>query len=486
MLKRVSALIAIFVVCAGVACAQTNSAKQIKQQKATTQRQIRETNTKIKANKAATARSLNQLNSITAEIAQHQTSINQLNEQLQSINEQLALVNDSIAQNEQKLQDLRNEYGKAVKRVHTHTSSLDKLLFLFQSQSFHQAMRRMRYLREFSRWRKKQTDEIGVMQQRLEDSRNHINALATDKSNAIKNRNLAKLTLEQKKQQQAGVVKKLRSEGAQLQEVLTEQQRKAAALDRELNRIIEQERLAAERAERERKEAAERERKRKEAERLAAEQKQKEEAADQQKRELAEQQKKKDGEKASEKKSSKKSKKDKDKKKSQEPAKPNIEPITVTKPDLAKQPGEQDANAALKGTFASNKGKLPYPVTGKFKIVRHFGVQQHPQLKYVKTENGGIDIETHKGAVARAVFAGKVSAIFRQDGFNTVVMVRHGSYLTIYVNLSEIYVHTGETVKPNQNIGKIYSDPEDDDRTILHFEVRKEKEKLNPELWLRR
>ena len=84
------------------------------------------------------------------------------------------------------------------------------------------------------------------------------------------------------------------------------------------------------------------------------------------------------------------------------------------------------------------------------------------------------------------MFTGKVSAIFRQDGYNTVVMVRHGSYLTIYVNLSEIYVRTGETVKPNQNIGKIFSDREDDNRTILHFEVRNEKVKLNPEQWLRR
>ena len=65
-------------------------------------------------------------------------------------------------------------------------------------------------------------------------------------------------------------------------------------------------------------------------------------------------------------------------------------------------------------------------------------------------------------------------------------MVRHGSYLTIYVNLSEIYVRTGEKVKMNQNIGKIYSDSEDDNRTILHFEIRKEKVKLNPETWMRR
>lgn len=117
--------------------------------------------------------------------------------------------------------------------------------------------------------------------------------------------------------------------------------------------------------------------------------------------------------------------------------------------------------------------------------MRPFGRQQHPELKYVQTDNGGIDIESPAGTKARAVFDGKVSAVFRQDGFNTVVMVRHGNYLTIYVNLSEIYVSNGESVKAGQSIGKVFSDPEDDNRTILHFEVRKEREKLNPQLWVK-
>ena len=427
--------------CAGVACAQKRSAKTIKQQKATTQREITETNKKIKDNKAKTVNQLNQLNLITAEIGEQQRSIDALTKQLGDINKELQSVNDSIAANEAELQRLRNEYGKAIRRIHAHSKSLDKLQFLFQAESFHQALRRMRYLREFSAWRKRQSQEIDDMQQRLENSRNRINALATAKSNTLKDQNLAKLTLEQKKQQQAGVVAKLRAEGSALRTVLAEKQRKAAALDRELDRLIEQERLAAEKARRE------------------AEERQRREAASK-----VGSGKKEDGKQADQ--------------KAEPKAKPETKPSKPT-PLTGKE-------VALGGSFESNKGRLPYPVTGNFKVVRHFGVQRHPELKYVMTENGGIDIETSPGAVARAVFTGKVSAIFRQDGYNTVVMVRHGAYLTIYVNLSEIYVRTGETVKPNQNIGKIFSDREDGNRTILHFEVRKERAKLNPEQWLRR
>ena len=455
-------LLAVLMASAGVASAQTKSAKSIKQQKAAAQREIRETAKKIKDNKDETRRSLNQLNSLTAEIGDHQRSIDALNVQLEAINNELRSVNDSIAANEAELQRLRTEYGKAIRKIHAHSSSLDKLMFVFESESFHQALRRMRYLREFSAWRKRQSQEIGETQRRLENSRARINQLATAKSNTIKDQNLAKLALEQKKQRQSDVVAKLRAEGTQLQAVLADRQRRADALDRELNRIIEQERQAAERARRE-----EAERKRLEAERKAAAEKK-----------LAEKTKPKKGGKGNA--------ADKGKATAggdlamNKPSKPKSTP-SPAKPTA---PTHQDV--ALGGSFESNKGRLPYPVSGNFKIVRHFGVQRHPELKYVMTENGGIDIETKPGAVARAVFTGKVSAIFRQDGYNTVVMVRHGSYLTIYVNLSEIYVRTGETVKPNQNIGKIFSDREDDNRTILHFEVRNEKVKLNPEQWLRR
>ena len=434
-LKRVLSIMLMAVVGAmALSSVSAQTVKSIKQQKAKTQREITETAKQIDKNKADTRRQLNQLNTITAEIGEQQRSIDALTKQLEEINAELQSVNDSIAANEARLQEMRDEYGKAIRKIHSHSSSLDKLLFVFQSASFHQALRRMRYLREFSAWQKRQSREIGEMQKRLEASRAHINALATSKSNNLKDQNLAKLTLEQKKRQQSDVVSKLKKEGKQLSWILAEKKKKAKALDEALDRLIEQERIAAEKA-----------------------------------RQKAEEERRKKGESQSE------GKKQDAKPEKKEETKPKTKPKAPEKVDVA-----------LSGSFESNKGKLPFPVTGKYKIVSHFGVNKHPELKYVTTDNGGIDIETQPGAVAHAIYEGKVSAIFRQEGFNTVVMIRHGSYLTIYVNLSEIYVRTGEKVKMNQNIGKIYSDREDGNRTILHFEIRKEKTKLNPEQWMRR
>ncbi len=140
---------------------------------------------------------------------------------------------------------------------------------------------------------------------------------------------------------------------------------------------------------------------------------------------------------------------------------------------------------ALSRNFAQNRGKLPTPLSGRYRIISRFGTQQHPDLKYVKINNQGIDMQTTPGTNARAVFDGEVTAVFVVPGYNTTVIVRHGEYLTVYSNLCKIYVKKGDKVNTRQDIGLIYSDPEEDNRTVLHFQLRKNEVTLNPESWLK-
>lgn len=83
------------------------------------------------------------------------------------------------------------------------------------------------------------------------------------------------------------------------------------------------------------------------------------------------------------------------------------------------------------------------------------------------------------------MFDGTVSYIFRMDGYQNVVMVRHGSYLTVYAHIDGLSVRKGDKVKAGQAIGSIFSDPTNSGRCTLHFEVRNEREKLNPLQWVR-
>lgn len=125
------------------------------------------------------------------------------------------------------------------------------------------------------------------------------------------------------------------------------------------------------------------------------------------------------------------------------------------------------------------------PVSGTAIIVSDFGRHTHKELSKVEVMNNGIDIETMPGASALAVYPGVVSMVIVMDGYHNVVLLRHGEYLTVYAGISELAVRKGQSVIAGQSLGTIYSDPADDGRTRLHFEVRHEKEKLNPAEWLR-
>jgi septal ring factor EnvC (AmiA/AmiB activator) len=136
----------------------------------------------------------------------------------------------------------------------------------------------------------------------------------------------------------------------------------------------------------------------------------------------------------------------------------------------------------LSDDFASNRGHLPFPLAGKYRITNSFGEHQHPFEKRVTVKSNGIEIQTTAGTEAQAIFQGEVTKIFVVTGGYGVI-VRHGNYLTIYINLSETYVKTGDRVSTREKLGKIFTNPETGE-TILHFEIRKEKDALNPELWL--
>lgn len=426
-------LLSLFFVTTNIV-AQTHTAKSIKHKQQTTQKEIQETNKKIRSNTAKTKQSLNRLNLIEADISLHEKNIDNINNELDSINKKLKLLQDSIKDTEKEITRLKDSYSNALRNIQARSSSFDRMLFIFSANSFSQAYRRMRYLQQYSEWRKKQTIEIQKKQQKLKEQHSIVNRYYKRQATTLAKQNNERLSLVRKRKQQSNVINSLKNEGKELQRILAEKQRQAKQLDDALAKLIaEEERKAALRA--------------------------KQEA-------------------------------EKNKKSKPETEKKTQKNISSAKESSKKQSvttGYQmsDAERQLSGSFESNKGKLLFPVSGQYKIVRQFGRHKHPELKYVQTDNGGIDIEVPQGTDARAVFDGKVSAVFRQDGFNTIVMVRHGNYLTIYVNLSEIYVSNGDKIKANQKIGKIFSDPEDNNRTILHFEVRKEREKLNPQLWVK-
>ena len=139
---------------------------------------------------------------------------------------------------------------------------------------------------------------------------------------------------------------------------------------------------------------------------------------------------------------------------------------------------------ALSSNFANNRGKLPFPLKGNYKVVRYFGLNKDKEITNIEISSNGIDIETTNGNEARAVFDGVVTRIFTLIGSNNSIIIRHGNYLTLYSNIENVYVKTGDKIKTGQAVGKIYTDTDKGNSTVLHFELWKEQQKLNPLPWL--
>ena len=134
------------------------------------------------------------------------------------------------------------------------------------------------------------------------------------------------------------------------------------------------------------------------------------------------------------------------------------------------------------GGFEANKGRLPWPVE-KGMISGHFGKQQHPVYSQVTIDNKGVYIQTTAGSKARAVYKGEVTSCFMVANTYAVI-IQHGNYRTVYSNLSKLQVKQGDKVETKQLIGTIYTDAEQDQKTELYFQIYKDRDILNPELWI--
>ena len=437
--KIFSLLAVLFFLCIGNVQAQ--NVEELRHDKELAESELRKTNRELQKTLKSANSMIKEMELLNAEIKDQDKFIKKLNNEVSRLNRQQRAMQDSIALLKQELKNKQNSYGKAIRNMGRRGNRYDQFLFIFSAESFQQSLRRMRYLKEFSQWRKRQSQEIVVKQDELAQQQVRLDSLIAERKSVIEFRTQEANQLKGKKREKNEFVTQLRKNEKSLRKEADKQRARINKLNKQIDDIIAEEaRKAAERA---RAEAEA------EAKRLAAEK-----AASQ-------------GEaapKVEEKKESEKKKSDSKSTKSQ---------YQMTR-----------ADRELSGSFEKNKGKLPFPIQGQYRIVGHFGLQKHPEFKYLDKNNLGIDIETTPGTKARAIFDGEVARVFSFGGAEKAVMIRHGNYYTVNTGLIEVYVKAGDKVKIRQDLGVIYSDPKDNNRTRLSFQIRKEMEKLNPELWL--
>lgn len=138
----------------------------------------------------------------------------------------------------------------------------------------------------------------------------------------------------------------------------------------------------------------------------------------------------------------------------------------------------------LTGTFSSNRGRLPWPVD-RGVVTRQFGQQSHPTLRRIEIANNGIDIRTDHRAKVKAVFEGRVVGTQFVPGYHNMLILKHGEYYTVYSNLDQVFVKKDQWVKADQTLGRLAVNPQSN-KSEVHFELWKDKVRLNPIKWLTR
>lgn len=485
LMKKLFIAIGLMVLClvsVSDAWAKPRSSKSVKHQQRITEHKIKQTDTQIKENARQLKSKLNDLNRLQAESQTIGSAITAIQASIDSLDVAAKAARDSAARLDGKLTELKDVYADILRNSRRSRMSMSNLAFIFSSESFTQAFRRANALKQFSRWRQRKVANINAVKAQLDERRRYIDTLMTQNRELVMRMSMRHAELSRRAAETDRIVASLKGKESDLRKVLRDQQRQAAALDRELDRIIKEEQRKALIEEQKRKQREE-EQRRAEEKRRAEEQRK------------AEERRKAEEHKAAEQKASATPAPSADK-----TAKPGTTPTAPqsqtgrtgqTRPTspAPKTGGKKQPSPALASDFAANKGRLSYPVN-PHNIVKRFGRQQHPLHKHVVTENAGIDMETSSGATVKSVFDGEVSAIFCPDGYNNVVLVRHGHYLTVYANLGTLAVRTGDKVKTGQKLGTVYVDAADNNRSILHFEIRnaanaKSVTKENPEVWLR-
>ncbi|MBM0658660.1 murein hydrolase activator EnvC family protein [Capnocytophaga genosp. AHN8471] len=379
---------------------------------------------------------------------QHKTTVQQIevaNEKILArtrliqINQQQAnLLSKEIADNEEQMRTLKkeleyhkSEYAKIIKQSYKSKSAQNRLLFLLSSESFSQAYKRLAYMKQYVNYRKEQVTLIQTKTDKIKSLNDTLIAQRNTKNQVLEEQRQEQATLQTEKKELETLAANIRTVERSYEAQIREKQKQANAIDREIQRLI---RLAIIEANK------------REKERLAALNRAKGNASKTQTSQGG-------------------------MTTSTPPSASDAEVSFVLTPESRR----------VADSFEANKGNLIWPVVKGYKS-QGFGVYYDPVYPELQHYNNGVTIATEKGAEARCVFEGEVSAIQSIPGSNKVVQVRHGNYITIYYNLTDVYVKKGDKVKAKEALGKIFTDS--NGKTEMKFFLYKNTTRLNPEFWI--
>ena len=300
-----------------------------------------------------------------------------------------------------ELDELKKEYAKMIQKSYASKSLQNRLMFLFSSENFLQAYRRIQYLKQYARYRRNQGLEIAEKTKLLQNLNKILIEENEIKTKLINENRIVQQKLVEEQKKQRDLINTLRIKQKSLKLQIVKKQKQREKINKEINRLI-REAIA-------------------ESNRISG-----------------------------------KTAKD-------------VFQLTPESKLIAKN-------------FRENKGRLPWPIK-KGVVTQGFGRQRHSVVKTTIIQSNGVIISTEPFAKVRAVFDGEVMSIIIIKGSNPSVLIRHGSYITLYTNLSKLYVKKGEKVASKQVIGEVFTNQQTG-KTQLQFGIFNNIKALNPKDWV--
>jgi septal ring factor EnvC (AmiA/AmiB activator) len=408
--------------------AQIDKQKELEEKRQAILEEIKQINSLLFKTKKEEKSVLSQVEDLNQRIAASENLIRVTNQQANLLTRNINDNIEKIGTLREELKVMKADYAEMVRKSYKSKNQQSRIMFLLSSQNFLQAYKRVQYMKQYAKFRKKQGEGIKAKTEELQKLNADLIEQKKTKQKLIAENEVAKSQLTEERKNQQALVATLKKDESKFASQIRTKQKQADEIDRQIDALI--------------KAAIE------EANRIARE------------KALAE-----------------------------EKAKGNTTTSTSTKNVITKPAKTEEfaltaEEKTLAASFTNNKGKLPWPVE-KGMVVKSFGTHQHPQFPNVTTNSSGVEIATADNEQVRSIFEGQVMAIQIIKGANKVVFIQHGDYISVYSNLATVSVKKGDKVSTKQTIGTVAKSPTEG-RTVLKFYIYQNKTKINPADWIYR
>ena len=379
----------------------SNQQKELEEKRLRLKNEIKQINALLFSNSKTRKNAIIEVEDIQVKLNVRSELIKITNQQANLLNRRITINERNILNQRKELDQLKDEYAKMIQKAYVSKSSKNRLMFLFSSESFLQAYKRIQYLKQYSRYRKKQGLAIGKKTQLLQKLNQTLIEEKGIKLKLIEENREIQDKLQKERELQKALIKTLKQKQSDLRKRIVKKQNQRKVIDIEIKRLIR--------------------------EAIAASNK----------------------------------------------ALKNNKKNTFNLTPEAK---------LIATNFRANKGRLPWPLE-KGVVIQGFGRQRHPVVKTATIQSNGVIIATEPSAQVRSVFEGEVMSVIMIKGTNPSVLIRHGNFITLYTNLSKLYVRKGEKVDAKQIIGEVFTNKQTGE-TQLQFGIFNNINALNPKDWV--